>query len=155
LVERKRSLPQKSSPVTPLPVPPSVWQVTGRLTRRPDTLDEDERLQLKKILDRSDALTTTHRHVREFAEMLAGRHGERLDDRMNDVQNNGAPALRTFADALRNDLGAITAGLTLDYSSGAVRHRQPHHSVESDVSSRYWLVVGDADDRQQDGVCGS
>lgn len=38
----------------------------------------------------------------------------------NDVQDNGAPALRSFANGLRNDLDAVTAGLTLPYSSGAV-----------------------------------
>jgi transposase len=104
----------------PMPVPPSVRQVTGWLTRRPDTLDEDERLQLKEILDRSDVLSTTQRHVREFAEMLTDRHGEQLDDWMDDIQSTGAPALRSFAHGLRNDFDAVTAGLTLDYSSGAV-----------------------------------
>jgi transposase len=48
------------------PLPPSVRQVTGWLTRRPSRLSEEERLDLKKILDRSDALTTTHRQVRDF-----------------------------------------------------------------------------------------
>jgi hypothetical protein len=41
--------------------------VTGWLTRRPDTLDEDERLEVTTILARSDLLTTTARRVREFA----------------------------------------------------------------------------------------
>ena len=30
------------------------------------------------------------------------------------------PALRSFASGLRTDLSAVTAGLTLEYSSGAV-----------------------------------
>lgn len=61
----------------PVPVPPTVQQVTGWLTRHPDSLTEEERLELKKILDRSPVLATTQRHVREFAEMLTQRHGER------------------------------------------------------------------------------
>jgi transposase len=104
----------------PTPTPPSVRQVTSWLTRRPKSLSEDERLDLKKILDRSDVLTTTHRQVRDFAEMLTARQGQRLGDWMHDVETNGAPALRSFVTGLRVDLDAVTAGLTLDYSSGAV-----------------------------------
>jgi len=104
----------------PIPVAPSVRQLTGWLTRHPDTLNEDERLELKTILDRSPILTTTALQVRGFAEMLTERHRDRLPGWMNDVQDNGAPALRSFANGLRNDLDAVTAGLTLPYSSGAV-----------------------------------
>jgi transposase len=119
---RRYLQPFRASLTAPAPVPvgPSVRQVTGWLTRRPDTLNEDERLELKKILDRSTALTVTSVQVREFAEMLTKRQGQRLGDWMRDVQDNGAPALRSFANGLRNDLDAVTAGLTLDYSSGAV-----------------------------------
>jgi len=104
----------------PIPVAPSVRQLTGWLTRHPDTLNEDERLELKTILDRSPILTTTALQVRGFAEMLTERHRDRLPGWMNDVQDNGAPALRSFANGLRNDLDAVTAGLTLPYCSGAV-----------------------------------
>lgn len=104
----------------PVPTPPSVRQVTGWVTRRPKSLSEDERLELKKILDRSEVLTTTQRQARDFAEMLTTRHGERLGDWMCDVDTHGAPALRSFVAGLRLDLDAVTAGLTLDYNSGAV-----------------------------------
>jgi transposase len=60
------------------------------------------------------------RQVRDFAEMLTQRHGERLIDWMGDVDAHGAPALRSFVAGLRTDLDAVTAGLTLDDSSGAV-----------------------------------
>ena len=113
---RRYLQPFRASLTAPAPVPvaPSVRQVTGWLTRRPDTLNEDERLELTKILDRSAALTVTSRQVREFAEMLTQRQGQRLGDWMRDVQDNGTPALRSFANGLRNDLDAVTAGLTLD-----------------------------------------
>lgn len=104
----------------PVPVAPSVRQVTGWLTRHPDTLSEDETLHLKKILDHSDPLTTTDQQVREFAKMLTQRQGQRLGEWLHDVQTTGTPALRSFAAGLRNDLDAVTAGLTTDYSSGAV-----------------------------------
>jgi transposase len=104
----------------PVPVPPSVRQVTGWLTRRPDELSEDEGLELKQVLARSDALATTGRQVQAFAEMLTGRHGERLEEWVRDVEDTGAPALRSFVAGVRTDLAAVTAGLTLDYNSGPV-----------------------------------
>lgn len=103
-----------------VPVPPTVRQVTGWLTRRPEDLSEDEGLELKLLLARSDALATTRRQVQVFAEMLTGRHGERLEEWMRDVEDAGAPALRSFVAGVRTDLAAVTAGLTLNYSSGPV-----------------------------------
>jgi transposase len=104
----------------PVPLAPSVRQVTGWLTRHPDSLDEDERLQRKVILTRSPALSTTARHVSEFAQMLTGGHGDRLEDWIDDVTSTDAAPVRSFANGLRHDMDAVTAGLTLDYSSGAV-----------------------------------
>jgi transposase len=94
--------------------------VTGWLTRRPDSFSEDERLELKKILDRTDVLAITHRQVRDFAQIVTARQGEQLGDWMRDVDGHGAPAPRSFAAGLRTDLDSVTAGLTLGYSSGAV-----------------------------------
>ena len=119
---RRYLQPFRASLTAPAPVPvaPSIRQVTGWLTRHPDSLDEDERLQRKAILTRSPALTATARHVSEFAQMLTGRHGDRLQDWITDVASTDAPPLRSFANGLRHDLDAVTAGLTTDYSSGAV-----------------------------------
>lgn len=104
----------------PAPAAPSVRQVTSWLTRHPDHLNEEQRLELKNILGRSDTLTVTQHQVRQFAEMLTGRHGDRLQAWMNNVEATGPPALRSFARGLATDLDAVTAGLTLDFSSGAV-----------------------------------
>jgi len=119
---RRYLQPFRASLTAPAPVPvaPSIRQVTGWLTRHPDSLDEDERLQRKAILTRSPALAATARHVSEFAQMLTGRHGDRLQDWITDVASTDAPPLRSFANGLRHDLDAVTAGLTTDYSSGAV-----------------------------------
>lgn len=103
-----------------MPVASSVRHVTGWLTRHPDSVNEDERLELKEILNCSPILAITALQVRGFGEMLTERHGDRVHDWMDDVENNGAPALRSFANGLRNDLDAVTAGPTLPYSSGAV-----------------------------------
>ena len=105
---------------TPVPIAPTVRQVTGWVTRHPDRLFEDERLALKQVLARSDTLTMTHRHVGEFATMLTQLDGAHLDRWLRDVDTRGGVALRAFAKGLRTDLAAVTAGLTLPYNSGPV-----------------------------------
>lgn len=136
-------------------------QVTGWLTRRPKSLTEDERLELKTILDRSDVLTTTHQHVRGFAEMLTTGHGERLGEWMRDVDAHGSPALRYFVAGLRTDLDAVTAGLTLDYSSGAVEGTVNRIKMNARCSaapaSTYYAsessIPPDHPGRRQHGMC--
>jgi hypothetical protein len=104
----------------PVPIAPTVRQVTGWITRHPDRLTEDERLQLKQVLARSDMLTITHQQVHEFAVMLTQRRGQYLGDWMLDVEANGTAPVRSFAAGLGKDRDAVTAGLTLPYSSGPV-----------------------------------
>jgi transposase len=107
------------APTTP-PKPPTVREVTGWLTRHPDRLGEEEHLALKAVLDRSPVLSTTARQVREFAQILTERQGQRLRAWMADVHAGGAPAQRSFVNGLRTDLDAVTAGLTLLHNSGPV-----------------------------------
>ncbi len=104
----------------PVPVPPTVRRVVGWLTRRPDDLSEDDTLALKQILARSPVLEATHAHVREFAEIMTKLQGQRLPEWLDTIDNEGAPALQSFANGLRNDFDAVTAGLTLPHSSGTV-----------------------------------
>jgi transposase len=108
-------------PPPPIPVAPTVHQVTRWMTCRPDRLTSDERQQLKQVLARSPTLALTHRQVREFADIMATRTGsQRLQPWITTVIGTGAPALRSFARGLRNDLDAVINGLTLPHSSGAV-----------------------------------
>lgn len=119
---RRYLQPFRASLTAPPPVPaaPSVRQVTGWLTRRPDTLSEDEALEVKKILDRSDPLATTQRQVREFAKMLTQRDGSGL---ATGSPMSKPPALPPCAPSPPGCVTTSTrspAGLTTDYSSGAV-----------------------------------
>ncbi|WP_232303730.1 hypothetical protein [Pseudofrankia sp. DC12] len=75
---------------------------------------------LDAICTRSPALTALRGHVTGFAEMLTGRHGERLDARLAGVETDDLPGLHRFANGLRRDHVAVLAGLTLPHSSGVV-----------------------------------
>lgn len=58
--------------------------------------------------------------AREFTDMLRQRRGHLLRDWIQKAELGGPEAIGIFADSIRQDLHAVTAGLTLPYSSGIV-----------------------------------
>lgn len=110
----------RTVPVGIPPRPPSVRQVTGWLTRHPAALNEQERADLKEVLARCPELDTAVGHIRDFGEILTSRKGARLPEWITLVDTSQLPGLTGFALHLLRDLDAVTAGLTLEWSSGSV-----------------------------------
>src|SRR6266496_3510076 len=59
-------------------------------------------------------------HVTEFAKILTGLHGDRLDSWIAAVEADDQPDLHSFTTGLKQDHIAVLNGLTLPHSSGAV-----------------------------------
>ncbi len=110
----------REAPTAAPPQPPTVRQVTGWLTRHPATLSEEDGASLKDVLARCPELDTAAKHVRDFGEMLTNRLGSTLPAWIEAVDASQLPGLTGFALHLRRDLDAVTAGLTLDWSSGSI-----------------------------------
>ena len=104
----------------PGPKPPSVRQVTGWIMTHPDHLDKRDATKLRGIRDRDSDLEQLTAHVRAFAAMMTGRHGDRLDTWITDAEHSTLAPLAAFARNLRRDLDAVRHGLSLPYSSGPV-----------------------------------
>lgn len=100
------------------PRPPTVRQVTGWLTRHPTARTEEDRAGLKDVLARCPELDAAAGHVRDFGEILTGRLGATLAAWIDAVDTSQLPGLTGFALHLLRDLDAVTAGLTLHWSSG-------------------------------------
>jgi transposase len=103
-----------------VPRPPSVRQVTGWICRHPDNLVSRDTEQLQKILNRCPELRSAVDLVRSFADMMTHLHGERLTAWITAAEQAALPGVSRFAAGLTADLAAVTAGLSLPFSSGPV-----------------------------------
>ena len=115
-VEQHRSKPD----LTRVRRPPSARQVTGWICRHPDNLVDRDSQQLQTILHRCPELRSAVDLVRSFADMLTHLHGERLAAWIYAAEQAELPGITRFAASLTADLAAVTAGLSLPFSSGPV-----------------------------------
>ncbi|WP_438672314.1 ISL3 family transposase [Solihabitans fulvus] len=100
--------------------PPSVRRVVGWIMTDPQNMDATDQQRLDAILAASTHLTVLAGHVRAFAAMMCARRGQELEAWMAAVDADDQPALHSFVRGLRKDQDAVTAGLTLPWSSGIV-----------------------------------
>jgi transposase len=110
---------QQASAAAPPPAPKprhvAIWIMTD-----PDHLDAEDHVRLKEVLARCPELEAAAEQVRAFAKMMTKRRGHLLEEWITATVAGGEPHLAGFAEGLRRDQAAVTAGLTLPYSSGAV-----------------------------------
>jgi transposase len=114
-----RAQPQLTAPSAP--APPKPRQVTRWIMTHPDHLASDDAANLARLLDASPQLAAAAGHVRSFAGMMTRRQGLlALEDWLTAVEAGDQPALHSFARGIRRDQQAVTAGLALPFSSGAL-----------------------------------
>jgi transposase len=94
--------------------------VTEWICRHPDNLVDRDNEQLGQILDRCLELRSAVELVRSFADMMTHLHGGRLTAWLNTAEQAALPGISRFATGLTADLAAVTAGLSLPFSSGLV-----------------------------------
>ncbi len=112
-----RARPQLTAPTAP--PPPKPRQVTRQIVTHPDHLASHDAADPARLPDASPELAAAH--VRSFAAMMTRRQGLlALEDWLTAVEASDHPALRSFAHGIRRDQQAVTAGLALPYSSGAL-----------------------------------
>jgi transposase len=102
------------------PPAPAAKKVASWILTPPGELADGDRAALAQITGRCEELKQAGVLVREFADMLCNRRGERLEAWASQAETGPVSELRSFATGLRRDWAAVTAGLTVSYSSGAV-----------------------------------
>ncbi|MFC5911309.1 ISL3 family transposase [Streptacidiphilus monticola] len=114
------SLAERRGPV-PGPQPPlKVGDVVRWIVGRPENQSETARQSLKDLCDRCEHTQQVSRLARDFTAMLRRREGHQLTDWLTRADDSQIKELQTFANGLRKDLAAVTAGLTLHWNSGPV-----------------------------------
>jgi transposase len=96
-----------------------IGEVTSWLLRRPEDLSPRQQQLLADLRAHCSQLDRLGEHVTGFAKMMTKRTGEQhLTSWLERVDADDQPELHTFATGIRQDLAAVTAGLSLPYSSG-------------------------------------
>jgi transposase len=88
--------------------------------RPADKLSEDDTAAFKDARTRCPDIAAITDLAHGFTDLVRQRHGHQLDTWITTAAASAYPEIRGFATGLRKDLDAVTAGLTLPWSSGAV-----------------------------------
>jgi transposase len=102
------------------PPAPASKKVASWILTPPGSLTAEDRDALAAVTARCPELAATCTLVRQFADMLTHRQGSKLPDWADQAEASTVQELRSFAAGLRKDWPAVTAGLTLPWSSGTV-----------------------------------
>jgi transposase len=103
------------------PATPKTRHVARWIMTDPANLAADDQTRLAAISQRSPAIQALIDHVRDFAAMMRKLTGARdLPQWIVRAGSSGLDGLRSFATNIQRDLAAVTAGLSLPYSSGPV-----------------------------------
>jgi transposase len=110
--------PRQAPPAAP---PPKTRQVTRWLLTRPDHLGPADQARLDAARAQCPHLDALAAHVRAFAKIMTLRQGLlHLEGWLTEAEASDLPQLRSFAHGIRRDQQAVTAGLSLPYSSAAL-----------------------------------
>jgi transposase len=97
-----------------------IGEVTSWLLRRAEDLNPRQQQLLADLRGHCAQLDRLAGHVTSFAKIMTKRTGDQqLAGWLERVEADDQPELHTFAAGIRQDMAAVTAGLTLPYSSGA------------------------------------
>jgi transposase len=108
-----------TAPAALAPSALKIGEVTSWLLRRPDDLNPCQQQLLAGVRGHCAQLDRLAGHVTSFAKMMTKHTGEQdLAGWLERVDADDQPELHTFATGIRQDLAAVTAGLSLPYSSG-------------------------------------
>jgi transposase len=102
--------------------PPATRQVAAWMLCRTQDLEVKQQAFLTALWQHSPLLQNAYDLAQQFATMIRTRNKEALPAWMQAVGHSGNTVLARFATSLKQDLAAVEAGLSLEWSNGQVRH---------------------------------
>lgn len=115
-VDPSQEPPVKASPQRP----PTASQVAHWITFREEQRLDWQQKYLTQLCQEDLHIAQTYELIQEFTTLLREREGERFDEWLSRVDEQGVSELQSFAQGLRRDYDAVKAGLTLEWSQGQV-----------------------------------
>ncbi len=113
--------PALETPVkAPAKRPPTASQVAHWITFKEDQCLEWQKKYLAQLCETDQEIREANELIQEFTAMLRERKGERFDEWLEKVDQQGITELCGFAQSLKKDYDAVKAGLTLSWSQGPV-----------------------------------
>jgi hypothetical protein len=103
-----------------VPGPPKARDLASWILAGPEHLDDEEKAKLAQARERCPHLDALAGHVTEFAKILTGLHGGRLDEWVSAVEADDQPDLHSFARGIKRGYDAVLNGLTRTWNSGVV-----------------------------------
>jgi transposase len=103
----------------PPPVPPA-RDITGWIMRPDTKLTDEHRTELQRLCELCPDLAAIRDLAHGFTSMLRTLDGAHLEAWVKHAEQGAIAEIRSFATGLRKDWDAVTAGLTMQWSSGAV-----------------------------------
>ena len=107
----------QASPYTH-PQGPSARAVSFTLVCPAAKRSQDAQIYVEQLCQGESDIAQAHRLIQAFLTIMHERRGQDLEAWMAEVARSGIEALARFARGLQDDLSAITAGLTLEWSNG-------------------------------------
>jgi hypothetical protein len=112
---------RKGTAIPAQAVTPSPRAVTSWIMRPQGQLGPTDTAQLESVRNACPEIAAACDLAQQFTDMVRHRQGHLLRDWIQKAELSGPEAISIFADSVRQDLhDAVTAGLTLAYSSGVV-----------------------------------
>jgi transposase len=114
--------PERATMVSPEQVkkkrPPTALQVAHWMTFKEEQRLDWQQAYLTQLCEADPQIAETNELIQDFTSMLREREGERFDEWLCRVDEQGVSELQSFANGLKKDYDAVKAGLTLEWSNG-------------------------------------
>ena len=110
-------LPELAEPSYP---PLTAHRAPWLVLRRPERQDDDEAAQLTRLKAQHSEVAAAIVLAQDFAQLVRERQPDQLDPWLARAAASPLMPLHRFAKGLRDDYGAVIAGVTLPWSTGPV-----------------------------------
>jgi|SRR5579884_3347502 transposase len=90
------------------------------MVQRREELTEAQRSALEEVCQLHPQIRLAYSLLEQFAQMLRHRRGEELELWLQAAFHSSLPGMRAFVQKIRQDQGAVQAGLVLKWNNGPV-----------------------------------